>query len=181
MVLPSENPLAGTRVRIVRDKSGNISGFQDPDDRNRFITKTEAVSRLSYDFKIESITDSFGNTMESGGLAAPLKGFDYVFTRVSVHWTPIDVPVERVVPGPNQEIVERVTFIDRDGNLIVHETSYGLGQRYDETKYGGRWRHFASQALGEDSSARLPTEDLQKAVAYKEYLLKTTRNIQLKG
>jgi len=76
-------------------------------------------------------------------------------------------------PKPNQEIVERTVFITKEGRLVTSETSYGLGKKYDPAKTGGRWRRAASKAAGVGESGRLPTSDLQRFVAHKEFIIKS--------
>lgn len=173
MVLPSFGEL---RVRVVRDSSGRVVGFQDPDStpRNQFISRADALDRLRYNVEAAQIEDSFGNDVGVGALALPGRGVTVAYKNGSATYTPLPGDPAAFKPNPNQEIVERTIFIDRNGRLVTVETSYGYGQTYDPARYGGRWRKAASEALGLAADERLPSQDLQRAVVGKEYMIKTS-------
>lgn len=165
----------GLRVRVVRDPEGNLVGFQDPDQGARFISRQDAIERMTYSIEEGEIQDSFGNGVGVGSLALPLRGVSVatkntITDYLAVRGDPLDVR-----PASNQEIIERTTFITKSGRLVTVETGFGYGRRYDPSKYGGRFRQQAAAALELPEGERLPTSDLKRAVAYQEILIRTTR------
>lgn len=170
-MLPGESPSA-FRVRIVRDSEGRVIGFQDPDFGNRFITRSEAINRLKYDREMGQIVDSFNSPVGVGSLAFPGRGEEVAFRTKNALYTPLGVDPTTFRPKPNQEIVERIVIIDKNGNLVRSETSYGLGNRFDPSKRGGWWRKKVSESLGLKPNERLPSADLQRAVVRRDYILK---------
>lgn len=174
MVLPSFGEL---RVRVVRDSSGRVVGFQDPDStpRNQFISRADALDRLSYNVETAQIEDSFGNDVGVGALAIPGRGVTVAYKNGSASYKPFTGDISSFKPKPNQEIIERTIFINKDGSLTTLEISYGYGTQYDEAKYGGAWRNAAQKVLGLPEKSGVPTTDLQAAVAGKEYMIKTSQ------
>ncbi len=171
MATPRRN-LEDLRVRIARDRKGRVVGFQDPDKRSVFISRADAVKRLRINPDTRQIEDSFGNRVGVGALALPGRGIELVYKTKMASFTPLAVDPRTYNPKPNEEIIERTTFATKKGRLITSETSYGLGEKYDPSKTGGRWRRDASKALGVSEGGRLPTRDLQRAVLHKEYIIK---------
>lgn len=175
MVVPTsaeqETP-AEPGVRIVRDEEGVFYGFQDA-DTGRFISRQDALGRLVYSIEQGALLDSFGNTAGVGSIALPNRGVQVTYANVTADYMPLTTDPLTYTPESNQEIVERVIFVNQDGTLSTLQTSYGLGTMYDPNLTGGRWRRGASQALGLDESERLPTADLERAVIYREFELKT--------
>ena len=171
MVTPAPEE-RGQRVRVVRDKSGRVVGFQDPDRGNVFITRSDAIPRLRFSVDNQRIEDSFKNPVGVGSLGLPGRGVTVGFKVKEATYKPLSTDPTTFTPRPNQEIVERTVFIDRNGKLVSSETSYGLGKKYDPSKTGGRWRRAASKAVGAGEGQRLPTRDLKRAVAYHEFLVK---------
>jgi hypothetical protein len=160
-------------VRILRSEDGVFYGFQDPVN-GQFISRADALSRLTYSVEQGALQDSFGNTAGVGSVALPGRGVTVTYATAEAEYLPMQVDPTTFKPESNQEIVERVIFTDQDGNLVTLETSYGLGNDYNPHATGGRWRRGASQALGLDEGERLPTADLERAVIYKEFIVKTT-------
>jgi len=160
------------RVRIARDRKGRVVGFQDPDKRSVFITRADAVKRLRINKDTRQVEDSFGNRVGVGALGLPGRGVELVYKTKTAAYTPLGADPRTYNPKPNEEILERTTFATKEGKLVTSETSYGLGEKYDPSKTGGRWRRDASKALGVPEGGRLPTRDLQRAVLYKEYIVK---------
>lgn len=176
MVLPTETPgKPEPRVRAVRDAQGRIVGFQDPDKGGRFISRSDAIRRVSVDVETNEIRDSFGNRVGIGSLAIPGRGIEVAYKIRSAEYKPLTVNPEDFRPNADQELIERTVFIGRDGKLMTAEISYGGGGEYDPAKNGGKWRYEASKALDLPSNVRLPTQDLQRAVAYTEFVVKTIR------
>ncbi len=180
------------RVRAVRLGRGRW-GFQDPDIvvrrtfsdgstriiRNVFIGRSDAISRLAFDFEGNRLVDSFGRNPSISSLKLPLRGESFTFQGGAVsEWKPLDVDPRRIRPDVNQEIVERVVFVNRDGSLTVRNYSYGRGERYDRSLTGTKWRADAARALGETSDPgegkRRPTRELSAAMAAREFLIRTT-------
>jgi len=163
------------RVQVVREReTGRFVGFRDPES-GRFISRTDAMSRLNYNPQSNRIEDSFGNAVGVGALAIPGRGIRVAYRTAEALYEPVKTDPSALRPGPNQEIVERTVFITKDGRLVTSETGFGLGKRYDPSKYGGRWRQAASEALGLQPSQRIPTSDLKRAVAYHEVMVRTIR------
>ena len=170
---------------------GKLIGYQDPDAvfrrtypdgrvttyRNPFIGREFAVDRLHYDFNQRGVFDSFGNRVGVANLAIPGAGRVTDYKTLQARWFKLTTDPRRFSPASNQEVIERVIFVDREGRLRLVRTSYGLGQRYDRSKYGGRWRSWASRALGLPDDARVGTQELQKAVLHKEFIVKTLVSI----
>jgi hypothetical protein len=174
MVLPQEG-FGQLRVRVVRDSSGRVVGFQDPDKDNIFISRTDAIQRVRFNTEEGQIQDSFGNNVGVAALAYPKSGQTVAYVEKEATYIPLSGPPEGFKPASNEEIVERVTVIGADGELHTFEISYGGGQKYDPAKYGGKWRYEVSNALGQGEEERIPTEDLQRAVVDTVYLYKIVR------
>lgn len=175
MVLPSDlPPTPSRRVRVIRDRYGRLAQFQDP-ETGRFIRRDDALKRLNYDPKVGQIVDSFGNPVGVGALRIPEMGITRTFVGLEAEYQRMKVDPHAFKPGTNQEIIERTVFITKEGRMVTQETSYGLGKDYDRSKYGGRWRQGASDALGLGPDERMTTRELRKAVAYQEFVTKTTR------
>jgi hypothetical protein len=171
MVLPGEDEFI-PRVRAVRDSSGRIIGFQDPDFGNRFISRHEALERLRYSREAGAILDSFGNEVGPGALAYPQLQRTVAFINRNYTYEGLRVDPRSVRPGPGQELVEQITVIDKNGRLQTFEQSYGTGRRYDSSKYGGRWRQKISDAIGAKPNERLPSSDLQRSVVRRDYFIR---------
>lgn len=172
-MLPTKYNKDNPRVRVVKDQTGRIVGYQDPDFNNRFITRDEAIIRMKFNVETSEIIDSFGRSVGEGVFAYPLRGRTVTFVEREARYIPLTEHPLRFRPASNQEIVERVTVIGKDGKLYSFETSYGLGVKFSEHKYGGRYRQKISDALELPENERLPTSDLQRAVINVEYLVKT--------
>ena len=175
MVLPT----GGTgelRVRIVRDSSGRVVGFQDPDNRNQFIARSDAVDRVRYNTEAAQIEDSFGNNVGVAALALPGRGVTVGYKNGATVYKSFQGDITGFDPQPNQEIVERVIFINQDGTLRVVNISYGYGQKYDPASKaaGGLWARGAADALGLKEGERLPTTDLKQAEVLREFIIKTS-------
>lgn len=174
----------GERVRAIRMQDGTYR-YQDPDRailrtdaegsrviRNGFIAAEDGIARLQFNFDSGQLEDSFGTGVGVGALNMPKRGVTVDYVEASATYSPLGGNPESVRPDANQEIIERVYFVDRDGNIITLETSYGLGQIYDPTKSGGRWRRAASEALGLPENSRAPTSELKEAELNREFLIK---------
>lgn len=160
------------RVRVARDRKGRVVGFQDPDKRSVFISRKDAISRLRINKDTRQVEDSFGNRVGIGALGLPGRGIELTYKTKSAAYKPLATDPRSYNPKPNEEIIERTTFATKGGKLITSETSYGLGEKYDPSKTGGRWRRDASKALGVSEGGRLPTRDLKRAVLHKEFIIK---------
>lgn len=176
------------RVRSVRTRPGVLQ-YQDPDlviertyddgrvvtIRNPFIARNQAVTRVQFDFDRNRIVDSFGNVIGSAHMGIPSSGrvaerkiFDLVYR-------PLGQDPRQFTPKENQEVIERLVLVDRNGNVFTRETSYGLGERYDRSKRGGWYRAQTSRALGIEEGKRMSTRQLRKAVLHREFIVKTLR------
>lgn len=171
MVTPRPEEIA-RRVHVARDRQGKIVGFQDPDRGYKFISRQDALPRLRYSVEKSRIEDSFGKEVGVGSLGLPGRGVSVGFKVKEATYRPLPTTPQDFQPRANQEVIERTVFITREGKLVSSETSYGLGEAYDPTKAGGRWRRSASQAVGAKEGERLPTSDLARAVAHQEFLVK---------
>ena len=171
MALPRRD-IESLRVRIVRDRKGRVVGFQDPDKRSVFISRKDAIPRLRINQDTRQVEDSFGNRVGVGALGLPGRGIDVTYKVKMASYKPLATDPRSYNPKPNEEILERTTFATKGGRLVTSETSYGLGEKYDPSKTGGRWRRDASKALGVPEGGRLPTRDLRRAVVFKEYIIK---------
>ena len=172
MVLPFEEPV-GPQVRVVRSSDGRFIGFQDPALGSRFISRAEALGRLTFSVETSDLVDSFDNHVGVGSIRMPSSGIEIGYKIRTVTDLPLTSDPSIFNPDPNQQIVERVVFVKSDGTLTTMETSYKLGQAYDPASTGGRWRQSASEALGLKEGERLPTADLQRAVVLKEFFVRT--------
>lgn len=171
MATPRRDP-RDLRVRVVRDRRGEFVGFQDPDKRSIFISRKDATSRLRINKDTRQVEDSFGNRVGVGALGLPGRGVELLYKTKAASYRPLAADPRTYNPRPNEEILERTTFATKGGRLITSETSYGLGEKYDPSKTGGRWRRDASSALGVPEGGRLPTRDLRRAVLHKEFIVK---------
>lgn len=160
-------------VRVVRNRTtGSVVGFQDP-LTGRFLSRTDAISRLHYSVERGQIEDSYQNPVGVGNLGIPSRGQRVAFKVKEADYQKLSVDPVTFRPSANQEVVERTVFITKDGKFVTSETSYGLGEKYDPAQSGGRWRKEAAEALGVKGDQRLPTVDLKRAVAYREFIVKT--------
>jgi hypothetical protein len=171
VVLPGEEPVPGPSVRVLRNEEGRIYGFYGYPE-NRFISRSEALNRVQYNPEVGQIQDSFGNEVGVGAFRLPLRGISIetentvqVYNRITVD--PGEFPV-----APNQQLIERVTVMNKDGTLSTFEVSYGAGQAYDPTKGGGKWRYETSQALGLGEGDRATSSELRAAVRYREFVVR---------
>jgi hypothetical protein len=172
-MFPDEEEIFNSRVRIVRGINGKLVGYQDPDNNNRFILRTDAIKRLFYDSEKMYLTDSFGRSIMDADLRMVFRGERINFIERAAIYTPMMESPSRFRPASNQEVIERVLVVDKNGRVIEFDTSFGLGVRYNQYRYGGRWRQKISEALGLPENARIPSSDLKRAVYSVEYLVKT--------
>jgi hypothetical protein len=174
-VLPLEPEAERPGVWVARDSAGVFIGFRDP-STGQFISRQDALPRLTYSIELGELQDSLGNTAGVGSIGLPGRGVrvTYATTETVQDLVPLETNPATYAPKSNQEIVERVIFTDSDGNLITLETSWGAGTKYDSHLYGGRWRRGAAEALGLEEGTRLPTADLERAVLYREFIIRTT-------
>jgi hypothetical protein len=177
------------RTRIVDMGRGNYQ-FQDPDyaalmqrpdgstfvERNVFIGNAYAVEHLAYNYDLGFVADSFGTRVPLAALAFPKRGTVVEYKTLTATWKPLDKDPRQFKPNANQEIVERVIFMDGHGNLQTLDMSYGKGKKYDRSKTGEKWRYFAGRMAGEEEDPgagnRLSTRELQKNVVSREFLVK---------
>jgi hypothetical protein len=175
MVLPGPEFLEGEGVLVARDRSGRIIGFRDP-ETGRFISRSTALPRMTYDPTSGQIVDSLGNPVGVGAFRLPLGGVVRETKNTLQEWRQLEVDARTFRPAANQEIIERVTVIGRDGKLRTFEISYGLGGKYDPRAplKGAKWRFETSQALGLAEGERASTSRLREAVAYRDFIIKET-------
>ena len=185
---PFEVPLVESkgRVRAVRTGPRTIA-YQDPDYRvlrvypdgttktltNLVIAREPAIDRLTFDYQSNTVVDSYGNSVGLRHLGIPSTGRVADYKVWSVKWMPMTTDPRRYIPGPNEEIVERVIFVDRDGKLIVSRTSWGRGQKYDRSKRGGWWVDKAKKAAGLEPGEKATTRELKRAQIHREFVIKT--------
>ena len=100
------------------------------------------------------------------------------FVNLEYNLTPITGSPRLFQPAQNQQVVERLVLIRRDGSLEVVLNDSGLGNKYDPAKAGGWWRAKTAEALGYSSEERPPTRTLQNAVASRQILVKTWRAVR---
>lgn len=175
MVIPGQRPLEGEGVLVARERSGRLIGFRDP-ETGRFISRVTALARMTYDPTSGQVVDSQGNPVGVGAFRLPLGGVVRETKNTIQEWRPMDVDARQFKPAANQEIIERVTVIGRDGKLRTFEISYGLGGKYNPTapNKGSKWRFETSKALGLEEGERASTSRLREAVAYREFIVKET-------
>lgn len=171
MVLPGEEPL-GERVLIQRNPRTGAVLFRDP-ETGRFISRSSALTRVTYDFERGRIVDSFGNTIGVGAFRLPLAGAVRQTENTVQVYAKLDVDPRQFRAAANQEIIERITVVGRDGKLRTFEIDYGPGGKYDRSAHGGRWRFETSRALGLADNQRAQTTELRQAVAYREFIVRT--------
>lgn len=178
------------RAHAVRTGPKTVA-FQDPDMviqrtlpdgrvitlRNLFINRESAINRLTYDFERNRVVDSVGVTVAAKHLGLPAVGRVAQYTTLDAKWIPLKVDPRKYIPAANEEIVERIVFIGRDGKLIREETSYSLGKKYDRSKRGGWFVDRAKKALGKEPEEKVTTPELKRAVVHRQFLIKrlTTR------
>lgn len=148
--------------------------FQDA-GTGQFISTRAAVPCLTYDFERKRIVDAFHNVVGVANLRIGVSGIRIVRPRDVVTYQRILFDPRHVRVGPNQEIVERIIWVRRDGWLRMTEWSYGLGERYDRSKTARAWGGAAREALGLERDQKATTRELRKAVVLREFQLKTTR------
>ena len=175
MVLPGTEFPEGEGVIVARDRSGRLTGFRDP-DTGRFISRKVALERVTYNFDTGKIEDSRKNPVGVGAFRLPARGVVRETKNTIQKWRPMEVDARSFRPAANQEIIERVTIIGRDGKLRTFEISYGLGGKFDPRapNKGAKWRFETSKALGLAEGERASTSRLREAVAYREFIVKET-------
>lgn len=175
MVLPGPEFFEEAGVTVARDRSGRLIGFRDT-ETGRFISRSVALARMTYDPVSGKVTDSRGNPVGVGAFRLPLGGVVRETKNTTQEWRPMEVDARQFKPAANQEIIERVTVIGRDNKLHTFEISYGLGGKYDPRapNKGSRWRFETSKALGLAEGERASTSRLREAVAYREFIVKET-------
>lgn len=171
MVLREGEPSPGERA-VIRVLPDGRRQWYDP-DTGRIISRADAVRRVRFDFETGWVRDSFGRNVGVGNLRIPQGGIARVYKTVDVRYGRLVADPSRLTPGNNQEIVERVTMINRDGTLRTVETSWGLGKRYDPSQYTKRWASEAADAAGVRIGDRGAYEKMKGAVLQKEYIVKT--------
>ena len=173
------------RVRAVRTGPKTLA-FQDPDMvlqrtqpdgkiitlRNLFINRETAINRLTYDFQRNRVVDSVGVSVAAKHIKLPLAGRVVQYGVLDAKWIPLDVDPRKYIPAANEEVLERITFVDRQGNLVIEYKSYGLGKKYDRSKGGGCFVDRAKKALGREPEDKVTTKELQRAVVQRQFVLK---------
>lgn len=172
-------------VRAVRTGPKTIA-FQDPDlviqrtlpdgrviqIRNLFISREPAIDRLKYDFDRNRIVDTFGTTVGTKHIGLPTAGRVVDYKTLTATWSPLTTDPRKYIPAANEEVVERVVFMNREGKLVTEHTSYGLGRKYDRSKTGWWWAGKAKEALGIEPGEKVTTKELQRAVVHREFVVK---------
>ncbi len=175
MVLPGPEFGEGEGVLVARDRGGRLIGFRDP-TTGRFISRSVALARMTYDPDSGQVLDSRRNPVGVGAFRLPLGGVVRETKNTIQEWRPMEVDARQFKPAANQEIIERVTVVGRDNKLHTFEISYGLGGKYDPRapNKGSKWRFETSKALGLEEGERASTSRLREAVAYREFIVKET-------
>jgi len=119
------------RVRAVYTAKLRLIGFQDPDMGNIFIRRDEAVGRLRYDPELGQVVDSFGNTVDVGGMAMPAAGYTYEYKYKTAEYYPLTINPEDFQPAPGLTLKVRLVIVDSEGNLHVFDKSFGENRTYD--------------------------------------------------
>jgi len=176
---------AARRVRIVRLGGGRV-GDQDPDAvlaadgsvirrAGAFIQREEAVGRLRYDFDRRRIVDSFGGVVGAGNVGIIRSGLSRVIADRSVTYRLSNVDPRTFQPRANEEVIESVTFLRRDGTLKRVNISSGLGQKYDKARGAGKWGASARDALGLKPGEKASYSELKSTVIHREFIVKRWR------
>ncbi len=179
-IVPSEG-----RVRAVRVRPGLVQ-FQDPDEviertyadgrivtiRNQFIAREQAIPRLHFDFQVNRIRDSFGRFVGVAHLKVPAMGRVVDFVELQARYRPLTIDPRRYDVRENEEIIERLVLLDREGNIVTRETSYGLGQKYDRARRGKWFFGVTRDRIGVETGKKVETRELEKAVLSREFIVK---------
>jgi len=158
-------------VIFARTRRG-VGTFRDP-GTGRFIDREAAIGRLRFDFNAGRIRDSAGRFVGVANLRFPSLGrvTDYkVLSSASARLT-ADPRLYR--PAANQQVVESLLLVGRDGKLVRVERAFKLGERYDQAQAAGGWRAKAGDALGEKGGGFIPYAKLKGAVLQREFVVKT--------
>ncbi len=181
-------PISDSRGRVRAVRTGpKTYAYQDPDLKvlrvyqdgttrtlsNLFISREPAIDRLAFDFQRNTVVDSFGNSVGLRHLGLPSSGRVTDYNIWTVKWMPLPTDPRRYIPGPNEEIVEKVIFVDRNGKLVVSYSSSGRGFKYDRSKTGGWWVDKAKKAAGLEPGEKATTRELKRAQIHREFVIKT--------
>lgn len=182
-------PTAGN-VRAISMGAGRTA-FQDPDMvvrrvypdgstrliQNMFISREAAIGRLRYNEPLGRVIDSRGRIVGVGSLRLPATGRVWNYGRQTARWKPMRTITEGYRPKSNQEIIERLVLIDKDGRLRIVQTSYGRGRPYNSEKRGRWWLGETLNAAGMSKPEGRLSEDaykrLQETVVNRQFILKT--------
>lgn len=175
------------RVRAVRMPTGQYQ-YQDPDLRitrtypdgsqrvlhDLFIRFDKGIDALTFDFEKRQLFDSFGVQTPFVALGYPKGGVRTSFINKDWRHVPLTIDPRKITPAPNQEIVEKITFVDSEGKVFTKTYSMGYGKKYDLTRTKTRFVQDAKRAKGIEWEEKVTTDELKQHVLHRQFLLKTT-------
>jgi len=163
----------GSRVVINRDARGAIRRYGDP-DTGQTLTRNEAIGRMKYNFSTGEIEDSMGNSLKIGEIALK-RGHE---TSDLINARQVTSPMNRnpytYKTARNEELIERLIVVGKNGEISKIDISYGSGKSYDPNRLGGTWRAKVANAVGLEKGERLPTADLERMVVSKQIVVRRT-------
>ena len=160
-------------VVVGRTARGQIV-FRDP-STGRFIDREAAIPRFRFDFNVGRIRDSEGRFVGVGALRFPSLGRVTDYKILSSQTERLSVDPRTFRPGANQQVVESLLLIDRNGKLVRVEWSSRLGERYDQAKAAGWWRAKVGDAAGIEGGGFAQYAQLKGTVLQREFTVKTWR------
>lgn len=160
-------------VRFARDRLGR-SFFTDPDTGRR-ITSDDALRRVTYDFRSGRIRDSFGHYVGMAALRLPGSGRVVTLPNMDVIYSNLirDPRIYRV--AGNEELIERLVVVERNGRLRTVNISYGLGRNYDPARSGKRWAAELASSTGVKPGRPEAYRTYKEAVLDRTFIIKTWR------
>lgn len=164
---------SGLRVWVSRDEAGIIRRYGDPDS-GKTLTRNEGIRRMSFNQTTGQVEDSLGNQIRLGELS--LRAMHETEGLINVRQTtsPLKTNPWTYATKKNEEIIERLIVIGKDGKINKIDISHGQGKMYDPSAKGKVWRADISNALGLDKDDRLTTDDLEKMVVHKQIVVRRT-------
>lgn len=170
-IFPPEEPFLP--VRYGRDRLGR-SFFTDPETGRR-ISSDDALRRVTFNFEEGRIRDSFGRFVGVAALRLPGSGRIVTLPNMDVVYSNLlrDPRIYRV--AGNEELIERLVVVDRNGRMRTVNISYGLGRNYDPSRSGKRWAAELASSTGVKPGTPEAYRSYKEAMLDRSFIIKTWR------
>ena len=174
-MVTGQQPRREPRRRVFYDPSNRRNPFRDP-DTGRFINYKDAIRRARFNFDAGRPIDSRGRFIAVERLRLPQRGSVITFPTVQARFLNFTGDPRTFRPGANQEIIEELVLVDRQGNIFTRQFSMGLGRRYDRSKVSKAWFRETASAAGVRKGEPGAYKSAQGAVLSRRFVIKTIRS-----